>query len=245
MRHAFLSLVALAAGAQTLTFEVASIKPNRSLDVRSSIRFSKGRLAAQNVSLRKVILNAYGIPDDREYMLDGPAWLATERFDIDATFPADAAPEQVRQMLESMLKDRFRLALHRDTRQLPAYSLTVAKGGPRIQPVEDGQGRTSGAPGRLEATKITMRKLADLLGRLTGVPVIDSTSLEGVFDFTLEWSPDQPPNMAAPDIHETAAGSGPSLFTALQEQLGLKLVSGKQPLEILVVDHMEKTPTAN
>lgn len=245
MKLALLSIFALAAGAQTLMFEVASIKPNRSLDTRSSMHLSKGRLSAQNVSLKKVILNAYGIPDDREYRIEGPAWLGTERVDIDATFPGDATPAQVRQMLETMLTERFRLGLHRETRQLPMYSLVVAKGGPRIHPVEDGQGGTSGRAGRLEATKITMQKLADLLGRQMGVPVVDSTGLKGVFDFTLEWSPDQAPNMAAPDNHEAGAGAGPSIFTALQEQLGFRLISEKGPIEVLIVDHMEKTATAN
>jgi len=118
----------------------------------------------------------------------------------------------------------------------------VAKNGPKIRPVEDGQGRTSSGPGRLEANKIAMQKLADLLARLVGLPVIDSTGAKGVFDFTLQWSPDEAPKM---DGSETAGVAGPSIFTALEEQLGLKLTREKGPVEILIVDRIEKAPTGN
>lgn len=240
-----LSIVALAASAQTPAFEVASIKPNRSLGGMSSIHLSKGRVSMENVSLKKVMLNAYGIPDDREYTIDGPSWLTTERFDIDATFPGDTPLPQVRQMMQTLLAERFKLVLHRETRQLPMYSLVIAKNGLKIHPAEDGQGRTSSGPGRLEATKITMQKLADLLAHSVGLPVIDSTGLKGVFDFTLQWSPAEAPKIAAADGNEAAGVAGPSIFTALQEQLGLKLMSEKGPVEILVVDHIEKAPTEN
>lgn len=199
----------------------------------------------ENVSLKKVMLNAYGVPDDREYMIDGPDWLTTERFDIEATFPGDTPLPQVRQMMQTLLAERFKLALHRETRQLPAYSLAVAKNGPKIHPAEDGQGRTSIGPGRLEATKIAMQRLADLLARPVGLPVIDSTGVKGVFDFTLQWSPDEAPKMATTDGNEAAGVAGPSIFTALQEQLGLKLTREKAPIEILIVDHIEKAPTQN
>jgi uncharacterized protein (TIGR03435 family) len=240
-----LSIVALAASAQTPTFEVASIKPNRSLGGMSSIHLSKGRVSMENVSLKKVILNAYGIPDDREYTIDGPRWLTTEHFDIDAIFPGDTPLPQVRQMMQTLLAERFKLVLHRETRQLTMYSLVIAKDGLKIHPEEDGQGRTSSGPGRLEATKIPMQRLADLLAHSVGSPVIDSTGVKGVFDFTLQWSPDEAPKIAAADGNAAAVVAGPSIFTALQEQLGLKLMSEKGPVEILVVDHIEKAPTEN
>jgi uncharacterized protein (TIGR03435 family) len=240
-----LSIVALTASAQTPAFEVASIKPNRSLGGMSSIHLSKGRVSMENVSLRKVMLNAYGIPDDREYTIDGSGSLTTERFDINATFPGDTPLPQVRQMMQTLLAERFKLVLHRETRQLPMYSLVIAKNGLKIHPAEDGQGRTSSGPGRLEATKITMQRLADLLAHSVGLPVIDSTGVKGVFDFTLQWSPDEAPKIVAADGNEAAGVAGPSIFTALQEQLGLKLMSEKRPVEILVVDHIEKAPTEN
>jgi uncharacterized protein (TIGR03435 family) len=203
-----------------------------------------GRITMENVPLKKVTLWAYGIPDDREYALVGPDWLTTERFDIQAKFPADTPPQQVRQMTQTLLAERFKLTLHRESRQLPIYALVVGKNGPKIHTVEDGQGRTTGALGRLEATKIPMQKLADLLARLTGQQVLDATGLKGVFDFTLEWSPDETQKMPPPD-DGAAVGSGPSIFSALQEQLGLKLEGRKGTVEILVLDHIEKAPTEN
>jgi uncharacterized protein (TIGR03435 family) len=234
-----LSAITLAAGAQTPGFDVASIKPAGSAGGGSSIRPSPGRVSMENVSLKKLILNAYGIPDDQGYALAGPDWLTTESFDIQATFPADTPLPQIRLMIQALLAERFKLTLHREKRQLPIYTLVVTKNGPKIHAVEDGPPRTSGVPGRLEATRITMQKLADLLSRQAGLPVVDSTGLKGVFDFTLTWSPDEA--AATP----TDGAAAPSIFTALQEQLGLKLESGKGPVEILVVDHMEKAPTGN
>jgi uncharacterized protein (TIGR03435 family) len=236
--------IALTLGAQTPAFEVASIKTNRSGGGGSSIRSSVGRITMENVPMKKVTLWAYGIPDDRGYALSGPDWLTTERYDIQATFPADTPPQQVRQMTQALLAERFKLALHRESRQLPIYALVVGKNGPKIHAVEDGQGGTRGGPGRLEATKIPMQKLADLLARLTGQQVVDATNLKGLFDFTLEWSPEETQKMT-PEGGVAAGPSGPSIFSALQEQLGLKLEGRKGPVEILVVDHIEKAPTEN
>ena len=229
--------------AQTAAFDAASIKPNLSAGGISSLRLTAGRAAMQNVSLKKVMLNAYGIPDDREYTIYGPDFLTAEHFDIDATFPSDTPPAKVREMMQTMLADRFKLALHKETRQLPMYSLAVAKGGPKIHAAAMGEGRTSGRPGHFEATGITMQKLADLIAKQAGRPVSDATGLQGVFDFTLEWDPQADLRVGAAD----AAGSGPgaSIFTALQEQLGLRLEGGKGPVEVLVVDRMEKMPTEN
>ena len=235
---------ALAASAQNLTFDAATIKANRSIGGVSSIHVSKGRVSMTNVSLKKLVLNAYGIPDDRDYLIDGPAWLATERFDIEATFPGDTPVPEVRKMMQTLLADRFKLAQHKEVRQAPIYSLVVAKNGPKIQPVQDGASRTSGGPGRLEATKISMEKLADLLAKAMCMRIVDATGLKGVFDFTLEWTPDQktgPPT----DGDVTTAVTGPSIFTALQEQLGLRLQGGKGAVEVLIVDHIEKAPTEN
>jgi uncharacterized protein (TIGR03435 family) len=238
--------MALALGAQTPAFEVASVKSNRSGEGGSSIRGSTGRITMVNVPLRKVTLWAYGIPDDREYALSGPDWLSADRFDIQATFPADATPAQVREMTQRLLADRFKMALHKETRQQTVYALVAAKNGPKLHAVTAGQAGTSSGPGQLQATKITMHKLADLLSRMMGRQVVDATGLDGVFDFTLRWSPDEsqktpPPDDGAPPV----ASSGPSLFSALQEQLGLKLESRKEPVEILVVDHVERAPVEN
>jgi uncharacterized protein (TIGR03435 family) len=144
-------------------------------------------------------------------------------------------------MLQTLLADRFQMALHRETRQLPMYWLVIAKNGPKIHAVEDGEGKTSGGPGNFVATKITMRHFADLIARQAGLPVVDSTGLGGVFSFTLEWSPGADLKMSSAETDTTKG----SIFTALQEQLGLKLESGKGPVEVLVVDRIERKPTAN
>ena len=230
----------LALHAQTPTFEAASVKLNPSGSGGSSIRGSAGRLTMENVPLKKATLWAYGIPDDREYALVGPDWLTTERYDIQATFPPGVQAD-VRKMMQALLAERFKLRLHLETRQMPIYALMVAKSGPKIHSAETAQNRTSGAAGRLDAYGITMQKLADLLARLAGAQVVDATELKGAFDFTLQWTPDE--SLKAPVAGE--GGSGPSIYTALQDQLGLKLDSRKGPVEVLAVDHVEKTPWEN
>jgi len=235
--------VAAVLSAQTPSFEAASIKPNRSTSASSSSRMTAGQVNMENVSIRKVTLMAYGIPDDRSYALAGPDWLGDERFDIVARYPGGTPQEQVRLMLQNLLAERFKLALHRETRQLPQYALVVAKGGPRIQPAEPGQQGTSGRPGRLEATKITMQKLCDLFAKMVGMPVVNETGMAGVYSFTLEWAPDETTRLE-PDSPPAPSGK-PSLFAALQEQLGLKLEGRKGPAEVLVVDHIDRTPTEN
>ncbi len=248
MRNAslLLLLAAILASAQSPAFDAASIKPNESAGGISSIHMTAGRVSMQNVSLKKVMLNAYGIPDDREYTIAGPDWLTAEHFDIDATFPATTPAPQVRQMIQALLAERFKLALHKETRQLPMYSLVVSKVGLKIHAVETGESRTTAPrPGHFEATKITMQKLADLMAKQAGRPVTDATGLDGVFTFTLDWSPSADLKMASADANTPVDTQGASIFTALQEQLGLKLESGKGPVEVLVVDRTEKTPTGN
>jgi uncharacterized protein (TIGR03435 family) len=231
--------------AQTPAFEVASIKPNRTDQANSSIRRGAGQTTMSGVSLRKVTLVAYGIPDDREYALSGPDWMGTDRYDILAKYPAGTTQEQFRAMLQNLLAERFHLALHNETRQLPAYALVVAKSGPRLKPAAGFAGGTNGRPGFLDAKSTTIRKLADLLARMTGQPVADETGLAGAYDFQLEWSPDETIKLAPDAPPVTTNPNGPSLFSALQEQLGLKLEARKGPVEVLVVDRIERTPTEN
>ena len=241
MRTAFLLILASCAIAQTPAFDAASIRPNNSGPGVSSMRVSQGRAALQNVSLKKIILNAYSIPDDREYAVIGPEWLASEHFDMDATFPPDTPIPQLQLMMQTFLADRFKMRVHRETRQLPNYTLVVAKGGAKIAPEEAGQSRTSTGNGRFTATKTTMGHFADLIARQTGFPVVDQTGLAGVYTFTLEWDPAAGLNVGPSDT----APTGPSIFTALEQQLGLHLASGKGPAAVVVIDQMEKMPTEN
>lgn len=237
-------VAAFALSAQTASFEVASIKPNHSPDGSNRVRRGVGQITMENVPVRKMTLMAYGIPDDRLYALAGPDWMGSDGYDVLAKYPASADDEQVRAMLRNMLAERFHLALHRETRQLPVYALTVAKGGPKIQPVPAANSRTNGRPGHLEATAITMQKLGDVFGRLMGRPVLDETGMKGVYSFTLDWAPDETTRFS-PEAPPAAPSGAPSLFAAFQEQLGLKLEGRKGPVEVLVVDHIERTPTEN
>ena len=141
-------------------------------------------------------------------------------------------------MLQALLAERFKLEVHREPKVMSAYALVVAKGGPKMTAVEAGKGSSMNTNNNhLTAKNTTMQRLADYLARQTGRPVVDQTELKGAFDFTLEWTPEE--------SKSTSADAGPSLFTALQEQLGLKLQTHKLPVDILVVDHMERTPTEN
>jgi uncharacterized protein (TIGR03435 family) len=237
----YLLVLAGCAFSQIPSFDAASIRPNDSGAGPSSMRVTPGHIAMQNVSLKKILLNAYNIPDDREYAVIGPDWLTSEHFDMDATFPADTPVSQLRLMMQTLLAGRFKLEAHRETRQLPNYTLMVAKGGAKIMPVEPGQAQTSGANGRFTATRTSMEHFADLLARQTGFPVVDQTGLAGVYTFTLQWDPGAGLDVGPADT----APAGPSIFTALEQQLGLHLASSKGPSEVVVIDRMEKMPTRN
>jgi uncharacterized protein (TIGR03435 family) len=136
-------------------------------------------------------------------------------------------------MLQTLLAERFKLAIHRETKERTAYSLVVGKDGPRLHEVEAGAGRTTDGRGFLSAQKMSMSQLADSLSKALGVPVLNMTGIKGLFDIELKWAQDE------------YSANGPSIFTVVQEQLGLKLEPRKGPVEIIVVDHAERVPTGN
>ena len=148
-------------------------------------------------------------------------------------------------MLQALLAERFQMRVLRETKELPVYALVVGKSGPQLHEAEGaGNGMRIGR-GRVTTQAISMEPFAKNLGKLLGRTVVDRTGLEGKFAFTLEWTPDpgQPMGLLGPSP-ASADDSGPSIFTALQEQLGLKLEPQKGPVEILVIDHVEK-PSEN
>jgi uncharacterized protein (TIGR03435 family) len=242
--------------AQTPAFEVASIKPSDPAGT-IAIRRSGHRIATTNTSLLFLITWAYDLHSDLVY--GKPAWLDSVRYDIIAARPQDdrpaparlpGQPTELQRMMQVLLAERFRLVVHRETRDLTLYALLVANGGPRVQlkeaPAVMGQtpfhmpGR-----GRLIGEQVSAEMLAKVLSGQLDRSVQDHTGLKGVFDFKLEWEPDAGsirPDGAPPTADPNA---GPTLFTALQEQLGLKLETRKGPVEVLVVDHIERTPTEN
>jgi uncharacterized protein (TIGR03435 family) len=195
-----------------------------------------GSLNYTNVTLKDVIGQAYKVPQSQ---IGGPDWLDSERFDISAKIPSGER-DQVPRMLQTLLSTRFHMALHRDTKELPVYDLTVAKNGPKLKKIDSESGITSNSNRtrwHLDA-KVTMGALAEFLSERVGRPVLDRTGLSGPFEVTLDWAIDD-----APATND--ADAGPSLFTALQEQLGLRLDSTKGPVETIVVDRADRAPSDN
>jgi uncharacterized protein (TIGR03435 family) len=227
-------------------FEAASVKPNKSGSGHSSSHDTEGQLVATNMSLRDYIRWAFGVKD---YQISGPDWLQSERFDIVAKFPPHNGKNEVGPRLQKLLADRFRLAVHRETREFPVYALVPAKNGPKLTAVEDtGSHNTNGSRGHLTGQGINMTRLAEFLSRQMERPVVDLTDLKGVYDITLDWTPDEAAGTVKPGADPKAltdAPPGPDLLTALQQQLGLKLRPQKAPLELIVVDRVERVPVEN
>jgi uncharacterized protein (TIGR03435 family) len=246
---ALLSGIALAVAqgpTQKPAFEAATIKPTQAAPGSlSGINEVKGRLIARNVTLRRCIRGAYDIPET--LILGGPKWIDEEHYDIEATAGGPAGGNELTIMLQSLLTERFHLAFHREPREIFGYALVVAKGGLKAAATKNTPGGTNAnySGGSIDAQASTMANLAQKLSEALKVPVSDSTQTEGRFNFTLSWNPNDgkplPPN---PTGNPSAELSRPSIFTALQEQLGLKLESRKVPVDVIVIDRAEK-PDAN
>jgi uncharacterized protein (TIGR03435 family) len=224
--------------AKPQAFEVVSVKVDRSGSDSSHSKSMPGRYSATNVKVRELIQDAFRVKD---FQISGaPHWTETEGFDIAATtgYSGDLTDKEMEPILQSLLADRFQLRLHRETKELPAYALVVAKNGPKLIAHSGDAGPDTSirhGPGKLtlSATKATMSRLSDVLSRRTGRTVVDRTGLLGEYDLKLEWAPDP-----------TAESVDASIFVALQEQLGLKLEPTKAPVEIVVVDRVER-PSEN
>ena len=242
--------------AQTATeapeFDVASIHVNNAeTDGHHHIISdpSESHFRTVNLAFRDLIQFAYGVPDSQ--ILGGPAWLDSVMFDIDAksdpavdaelhTLPTEEARHQKQLMVQALLADRFKLKVHQETRQLPVYALIVVKDGPKFKPskidgttIDTSRTRLHIA-GSDDTISIFARELAQILGRV----VVNQTGLSGRYDLSLRWTPDDA--ASAP----SSADVPPDIFTAIQEQLGLKLESTKGPVHMLVIDSVEK-PSAN
>jgi len=268
--------------AQKPAFEVASVKPTSTPSGPGQIgRPPGGRLTATNVPLMFLIQNAYRVRPFQ--VIGGPAWMATDHWDIDAKAqegsipqpsgpPDPNVPDGLSLRLQALLEDRFKLQVHRETRDLPIFELSVAKSGVKAK-LSDDQGPirppAPGTPpprpggpmprgnislmiggGELHAAAIPFANFAATLSQILGRTVVDKTDLKGLYDFDLKWTPDVgqtvgpagtlPPGVELPPIDP----SGPSLVTGLQEQLGLKLESTKGPVQVLVIDSVQR-PSEN
>lgn len=217
-----------------LQFEVASIRSSDPDHVGAQTFFAPGgKFSALTAPLKSLICFAYQLRDHQ--VAGGPGWVETEPFDISAKAEGPASNDQLRIMLQALLADRFQLKFHRETREQPVYSLVLAKGGSKLQEAKSaGRGVGFGARGRLNGKGADMATFAIALAGKLGRSVVDRTGLTGFYDFVVTWTPDE----------EQTNSPGPSLFTAIQEQLGLRLESTKGPVEILVIDHAEK-PSEN
>jgi len=198
------------------------------------------------VPLKAVLMEAFKVKMEQ---IEGPSWLETDFFDISAKIPDGAARDQVPAMLETLLTERFKLAAHREDRVRSGYVLVVDKGGPKFKEAKpDGDRPLNGIQGvgRGELTGLgaDMGLFARRLAVVVGRTVVDRTGLTGKYDFKLQWTPDTSQAMRSPDEPPADHASGPSIFSAIQEQLGLRLEASKGPVEILVIDHIEK-PSAN
>jgi uncharacterized protein (TIGR03435 family) len=231
----------LSSGAQAQSppaFEVASIRRNLSGGMNTQINLSPGRLTVTNGSLKTLIRNAYDI---LSFQLTGELrWLDADMYDIVATTGTGGkiSQDQFQRLLQSLLADRFRLRVHWETRETSVYALLPDKNGPKLHPGSATQGpgiNTQKGLGRvhMQGTAEPISILAGNLGNQLGRFVLDKTGLPGVYDWVLEWSPDP-----------AADASLPSLFTALREQLGLRLEAQKGPMEMLVIDNAER-PSEN
>jgi uncharacterized protein (TIGR03435 family) len=274
------------------SFEVASIKPNKTGGHRTRMQIAPGgRVIAENVTIKLLMEEAYGV---RDFQISGaPGWFDSEHYNLDAK-PEDsgnsanqdpmkmteeqrqAMQDRLKQMVQSLLTDRCKLAFHRESKELPVYVLTVAKNGPKLQQAKKDDASTAMTPppnadrpggprvphrggmmrmgrGQLSGQEVPLQFLAESLSEQLGRTVVDKTGLTGAYDFTLMWTPDESQGQmfkGPPDGKEAGDGapppetSGPTIFTAIQEQLGLKLESQKGPVEILVIDHVER-PSEN
>jgi uncharacterized protein (TIGR03435 family) len=227
------------------SFEVVSIKLNKGAGNGSSVlQDQSGNFTAENATLKMLIMSglAYGVRDFQ--VVGGPGWINTERYDILAKPAGKADRAEFQQMVQALLAERFQLKFHRESRELPIYALSLGRNGPKLTEWKDAVGPMCRyVPGQLTCQKATMALLAEELARRLGRSVVDKTGLTGTYDLKLEWTPDEFQVPGPSEVGQPQPGAdpaGPSIFTAIQNQLGLKLETGKGPVQVLVVDSAQK-----
>jgi len=237
-------------------YDVASVKPNKANDGMMRIMNHPDGFSCTNISLKTLIGNAYGIRQD--LITGGPAWADSVGFDVEAKVSGEDVEafkkltgRQRNSLLQALLADRFHLKVHHETKTLPMYDLLIAKGGSRLKanapapPSPDAakdpeaakpRGMMTMGPGMLKGQGLPMASIANQLSYALQATVSDKTGLTGDFDFELKWTPDD----AGPTNADTSSEPNISIFTAVQEQLGLKLQPTKGPVDTLVIDHAEQ-----
>ena len=225
-------------------FEVASVKPNNSGSGNAVSGLVQGsRFSSTNVTLMQMVRTAYGV---QEFQVTGhPGWFESERFDIEAKIGVDAKEGDWQLMFQSLLADRFKLALHRESRETSVLALVVSRSGAKLTPADPSKCSTApntcgfrASPSEIIGGGVSMAQLATRLSRSLGRTVIDKTGITGNFDLTLKWTHEQNVPLGP------GASASPEIFAAIQDQLGLRLDSTRAPVEMLVIDHVER-PSAN
>jgi uncharacterized protein (TIGR03435 family) len=308
----FIALAAIGCAASTaqapLQFEVATIKPSPPIDasggkvmMRVGVSNDGGMVNYYRMTLKQLVQNAYRVKD---YQVTGAPWMDAGQFDISAKLPDGASKDQAPDMLQALLKERFKVAFHREKKEYPVFALMAAKGGAKLKaadpnnafpappgapppgalsgggggvrggggspaPNPEGQTRMMMTPagGKVESRAITLARLAEMLSTYVGRPVLDETSIEGKYDFSLDVAPEEMANLSGmkggvPMMAAMAAsGGGPgpghggpegasggephaSIFQSIQAY-GLRLEPKKAPVDIITIDSAEKTPTEN
>lgn len=258
-RYALAALIMMGSAAAQ-KFEVASIKPNAASDNRVMIRMAPGgTVMMTGVTVRQLIAQAY---DMRDFQISGgPGWIAADHWDINAKAEDGGAPPAgpaqmqtaMRAMMRNLLEERFGLKVRQETKEMPAYVLLPGKNGPKLKDAEAGaqQGqRIRMGRGLIESTGMPMSALAQQLSQQLGRPVVDKTGLTGLYAVELKFTPEpghsggMPGPPPSPDAPPPAAADGPTIFTALQEQLGLRLDSQKTSVPVLVIEAVNR-PSEN
>ncbi len=227
-------------------FDAATVKPSAPIQGDlyniNTGKIVHGVVTLGNATLSDCLKFAYSLTTDAQ--LIAPEWASAKGraiFDVTGKAPAETPQEDLLRMLQGLLTERFQLVLHTEQREMKHYELVVGKNGPKMHESTAGQGEARGAA-RLDgitSNRMQINKLAMLMSRMTRMPVIDKTGLPGFYEIALNWAPE--------DIKGRTEERplGPSIFTAVEEQLGLKLVWKKRPVEVLVVDRAEKVPLEN
>ena len=240
----------------SLRFEVATIKPADPNSPGRYIRMqSVNRFYAKGFTLNALVAAAYSLTP--RAISGGPAWTDSDRYDILASTPGDVQPKLDEQMamLRKLLTDRFQLTFHRESKELPVFAITVAKGGPKLKPSTAPAGtlpelinviypeEKGGVHVMLPARNATILQFAAMMQRtVLDRAVVDQTGLSGTYDFDLEWTPDE--NQFGGNLPRSVESTKPSLFVAMQEQLGLRLEATRGPVSALVIDRVER-PSEN
>jgi uncharacterized protein (TIGR03435 family) len=237
-----------------LRFEVASLKPSLPGKQQGGIRPAEGgmRYVANNCSIKTMITVAYRVKN--EQIVNGPAWLDSELYDMEAKADKPSTPDELHVMLMNLLVDRMQLKFHHEKKEMPIYALTVNKDGPKLTPHDPANAHDTWIDVaqekflhmKLTSTAVPLDYFAFRLATLMDRPVVDQTALKGTYDFTLTYTRDLPPEIPSgaklngQEIDE----SGARVFDSVKQQLGLELKAQRGPVDVIVVDHAEK-PTAN